>query len=244
VTIGEGGIMLGDVGCRPIRIANGSILLPVQIRAGLTAGLDVYDVAVLIGTWNAANTLDWTISARLVGTPAVSTRGWVEPTLMEMPDGRILMIVRGSNKNKTSLPSYKWYSISSDGGLTWSPLAPWGYTDGTTFYSPSSMSRLIKHSNGKYYWLGNVVPTNANGNAPRYPLVIGQVDPVSLRLIKSSLVTIDDLRPEDPTTLQLSNFHTLEDRVTGQLVVYMSPFGRDPVNPWTCPAYAYRIDMN
>lgn len=60
--------------------------------------------------------------------PAASTRGTIEPTLAEMPDGRILMVMRGSNGGSKDpefkIPGYRWHSVSSDGGYHWTKPQP------------------------------------------------------------------------------------------------------------------------
>jgi len=215
-------------------------------------GYTYHDAAVLIGRWNAEQTLDWRLSQRVQADPKRSTRGMIEPTLAEMPDGRVLMVLRGSNDRKPALPGYRWRAVSTDGGHTWSSPQPWTYADGKPFHSPSSCSQLLRHSNGRTYWIGNIAPSNPRGNHPRYPLVIGEVDPKTLGLVRESICTIDDRRPKDPPTLQISNFHAREDRVTRQIVVHCSPFNRPhPLTgnatrtklDWTSDAMLYRVDV-
>ncbi len=263
VWVGKNGVMIGDATCVPIRIRTGEILQPVQICPlgpdgqyyNPGGGYTYHDSAVLIGRWNAAGTLDWRLSSLVRGDAARSTRGMLEPTIAEMPDGRILMVLRGSNDRKPDLPGYRWYAVSSDHGVTWSEPRPWTYSDRTPFFSPSSCSQLLRHSNGRIYWIGNISPKNPRGNLPRYPLVIGDVDPDSLLLIRESLCTIDDRGPDDPEDLMISNFHAREDRRTKEIVVHCSPLGRGHLTgtapaasrparqklDWTADACIYRI---
>lgn len=263
VWVGRNGIMIGDTTCVPIRIRTGEILQPVQICPigpdgqyyNPGGGYTYHDAAVLIGRWNEAGTLDWRLSSLVKADPARSTRGMLEPTIAEMPDGRILMVLRGSNDKKPTLPGYRWYAVSTDHGRTWSPPLPWTYADGAPFFSPSSCSQLLRHSNGRIYWIGNISAANPAGNLPRHPLVIGQVDRKSMLLIRETLCTIDERGPNDPDTLQLSNFYAREDRLTHEIIVHCSPFGRggralnsppttQPTRKqldWTGDAYVYRI---
>jgi len=179
---------------------------------------------VLIGTWRDDGRLDWDFSELVTLAPERSLRGAIEPTLAELPDGRILMVLRA---NCGTSPDYgerrKWYCVSADGGATWSEPQPWTYADGSICYSPSSISRLIKHSNGDLYWIGNVSekrPDDAlDGNAPRHPLVIGRVDLDSLLLERESLCIVDTRREGDTANLQLSNFSAYEDRLSGEIVI-------------------------
>ena len=220
VWIGRNSMMIGASTCTPTRSREGKILVPVCVaplgpdgkyhRPG--GGYTYHDALVLIGTWTEGMKIAWDVSERIVADPARSTRGADEPSIAPMPDGRILMVIRGSNDVKPQLPGHKWYCVSEDGGRHWSRMQPWTYTDGEAFYSPASCSQLLVHSSGRCWWIGNIVPQNPRGNSPRYPLVIGEVDPQSLRARKETVVAIDTRGPEDHADLQLSNFFAYEDR--------------------------------
>ena len=236
---GENCAMMGDMGCVPLRISStGNILVPIQINQTNAQTIGFFDSAVLVGSWNGANTLDWQLSERVVATTNQSSRGLFEPTISEMPDGRILMVMRSTS-------GYKWYSVSEDHGLTWSAAQPWTYSEGTPVYSVSSMSQLLRYGNGRYYWIGNVSSSNPGGaSTPRYPLVIGEVDPATLLLKKETLFAIDNRRPDDPAELQLSNFHAREDRQTAEIVVHLSPFRREDPEAYEGDAYLYRLKVS
>ena len=229
VHIGRNCIFLGDRGSFPVITSQGTILVPVQATiAGENgqlhnpAGANTYtDVFVAIGTWQDDGRIRWTSSERVALAPERSTRGTIEPTLIETADGRLLMVMRGSNERKPGLPAFRWFSVSTDGGKTWTDPEPWTWQDGTPFHSPSSMSTLRVHSSGRIVWVGNMCVENANGNSPRFPLVAAEVDPETLRLVASSLIVLDTRRPEDAQNgrLDLSHFHVREDRETGDWVV-------------------------
>lgn len=238
VNIGYNSMMSGATATRPIRTKQGKVLVPVAITHDKNGH---FDSAVLIGTWGKGDdtSITWDLSERVTISSSLSTRGVVEPVIAEMPNGDILMVCRGSNQNSPSLPARKWYSVSRDDGKSWSDVDTWTFDDGSDFYSPSSCSQLLKHSNGKYYWLGNISPTNAYSNSPRYPLVIAEVNPDTYLLEKDTLVVIDTLSDGDNTTLQLSNFFAYEDRVTGDIVLQMTRFTTSPV--WNGNSYVYRI---
>jgi len=264
VWVGRNSAMIGDTTCAAIRIRTGEILQPIQITPigpdgeyyNPGGGLTYHDAAVLIARWNDAGTLEWDLSARVKGDPTRSTRGMLEPTIAEMPDGRILMVMRGSNDRKPKLPGRRWYAFSTDHGRTWTQPKPWTYADGKPFFSPSSCSQLLRHSNGRLYWIGNISPHNPRGNRPRYPLVIGEVDRESMRLIEETIITIEKREPDDPDWLAISNFYAHEDRLTVQIVVYCSPIGKRKLTTapaetgsrkrpfeWTSDACIYRIDV-
>ncbi|MGI6081871.1 MAG: sialidase family protein [Limnochordia bacterium] len=244
---GKNSVMLGDTTMVPIRTRAGKILIPVQITPigpdgeyhNPGGGFTYHYSAVLIGTWSSDHRISWDLSEAVEGDPARSTRGMLEPTIAEMPDGRILMVLRGSNDRRPELPGFRWWSVSEDGGRQWSAPEPWRYSDGEPFFSPSSCSQLIRHSGGRYFWIGNICNDNPVGNRPRYPLVIGEVNPNNLALERESLCVLDDRSPADHVNLTLSNFYAREDRVTGEIVIHCTRFFAG--GEWDGDAYEYRF---
>lgn len=248
---------LGASGCqRPIRLSNGNVLFPVHIRALDSNGNYYlpgdehywYNSAVLIGEWVTnglgKRILEFELSDLVIGDSDLTVWGLFEPTIMQMSDGKILMVMRGNNYN-TTLPGRKWFSISEDNGRTWSTPAEWKYSDMTSFYSPSSCSLLFKHSNGKVYWIGNISEVNPYGPwgmMPRYPLVVGEVDQNTKRLIKSSVIAIDTRQPDESEYFELSNFSAIEDAVTKDIVVFCQR--RFKTSPNYGDAYEYRIAVS
>jgi hypothetical protein len=83
------------------------------------------------------------------------------------------------------------------------------------------MSALLRHSSGRCFWAGNLSAHNCQGNLPRWPLVVGEVDPRSLKLVHSSVLTVDTQGPEDKTRgrLDLSHLTLLEDREDQQIIL-------------------------
>jgi hypothetical protein len=233
VWVGKNAIYLGDTGCIPIVTREGKVLVPAQFTPltldgtlwNPSGGHTFTEVVVLIGSWARGGHLKWEASQHLCGDPARTTRGLIEPTLAEFPDGRILMVMRGSNGGKADprnqLPSYKWFSLSHDGGRTWSKAEPWTYDDGSPFFSPSSMSALFKHSSNRCFWVGNICQTNCLGNLPRWPLVVVEVDGKSLSLVRSTQVTLDTEQPADQSQgrLDISHVTLFEDRQTHEIVL-------------------------
>lgn len=231
--IGTNCMFMGDLGSYPLITRSGRILLPTQMTLvgpdgklwNPTGALTYTDSLVLIGTWTNEHRIRWHASQRVAGDPSRSTRGMIEPTVAEFPDGRLLMVMRGSNDRKArpnfQMPSHKWFSVSRDDGETWTKPEPWTYDDGQPFFSSSAMSTLFKHSSGRIFWVGNVSPTNCEGNRPRWPIVIGEVEPQKLTLIRSSVLMVDTEQPDDRAQgqLYLSHFTLLEDRETKELVL-------------------------
>ena len=117
----------------------------------------------------------------------------------ELKDHRVLVAWRGEPQAR------KYFSISTDGGMTLSPPAELKYDDGTRFYSPASYFRLIRNSvTGKLYWIGNITG-KTQGTAPRYPLVIAEINESGTPSLKKSTVTvIDDKQPNQTSSVQFS----------------------------------------
>lgn len=241
--------MLGAVACAPVAAPDGGILLPVQITPlapdgslhNPGGGYTYTDAAVLRGRWQG-NLLQWEMSDLIQGDPSRSTRGMDEGTLGFLDDGRLLMVLRGSNDRRPELAGLRWFSCSSDGGRQWTTPQPWSYTDGEAFFSPSSCSQLLRHSSGRLFWLGNIAPVNPRGNRPRYPFVIGEVDRRSGLLLRNSVRTIDTLQTGEDPNLSLSNFFAREDRRTGRIAVHMTRLFAGS-GAWSGDAYLYDVTV-
>ena len=242
VYTGQNGYYIGDgSGDRIIRTQSGRIIVPAQASvlgpdgqlANPGGGWTYTDAMMILGDWQPDNTIQWTSAKFIEGDPALSTRGMIEPTITQMPDGRLLCVMRGSNERLYPSPlvytgdGHKWFSVSDDDGDTWTEPQPWTYDDGDPFFSPSACSHLLQHSSGRYFWIGNISPTICQGNHPRYPLVIGEVDSQTLQLIESTVIEIDSLRPDDESGVSLSHMWALEDRLTNDIVITGSRYTQD-----------------
>lgn len=255
VTAGCNCVMMGDLGQRPLTRSDGTILVPVQsspagpdgMYCNPGAGYTYTDCLLLMGRWRGDGGLSWRASQRIVGDPARTTRGMIEPTIAELADGRILMVMRGSNDARPQLPGYRWCAFSADGGETWSQPQPWTYDDGEAFFSPSSCSQLIPCQDGRLLWMGNICRDNPSGNSPRYPIVLCEVDRGTGRVMRQSQTIIDDRREGESPRLTLSNFYVRQDRCDGSLLLHMTRFfARQPAGgasqpDWTADAMLYRI---
>jgi hypothetical protein len=246
---GKNCVMLGDRTCVPVESADGALMLPVQITP-LDADGKLYnprgaytytEAAVLHGRWRG-NQLIWTMSDLVRADPAQSTRGMDEPTIAYLENGRLLMVLRGSNDRQHDLPSYRWASFSNDDGLRWTQPQPWTYEDGQAFFSPSACSQLVRHSSGRLYWFGNITPENPRGNRPRYPFVVSEVDRRTGLLLRSSVRIVDTLQTGEDPILSLSNFYAREDRRTRELIVHMTRLFAKPAD-WSGDAFLYRIPV-
>jgi hypothetical protein len=247
VYTGRNCVMLGDVASVPVTLPDGTILLPAITSplgpdGGLynpTGGYTYTDAVVLRGAWRGKR-LMWEASEAVKGDPARSTRGMDEPTLARLADGRILMVMRGSNDRNPSLPGHKWMSLSKDEGRHWTKPEPWTYTTREPFYSPSACSQFLEHSNGRLYWVGHIAPVNPRGNRPRYPVVIGEVEKASGLLLRETVAGIDDREEGEDEILMIYPPYAREDRRTGDIVIHMSRIFAFP-DGWKGDALIYRI---
>ena len=203
--------------------------------------------ACFIGKWDATREdYTWTAGKPVWLSRSVSSRGLMEPEVVELKDGRVLVVWRTSNAklDPKKVPGWKYYSVSTDGGLTLSQPKPWTYDDGAKFYSPSAFHRMIRHSvTGTLYWVGNISPGPTSGNSPRYPLIIAEVEEKTSTLKRSTVTLIDDRQPGDSPRLQLSNFSLLENRETHVLEVHLTRLGEDPKDFWGADAYKYTLRL-
>ncbi|MBI4026268.1 MAG: exo-alpha-sialidase [Verrucomicrobia bacterium] len=254
VWIGKNAVMLGDLPSRPLTLADGTILLPTQITPigpngeyyNPGGGYTYTDALVLRGRWRADKRVAWSAARPVAGDPNRSTRGMIEPTLGLLADGRVLMVMRGSNEGKSrqgGMPGYRWHSVSSDGGVTWTEPAPWRYTNGKTFFSPSSCSQLLAHPSGALLWFGNICDKNPCANSPRYPFVVAEVDRESGLLRRDSLCVLDDRGNSDSEALMLSNFYAREDRPTGDVIVHITRLFAKGPGRWGADALMSRISV-
>jgi hypothetical protein len=244
---GKNMLMLGDVPSLPITLKDGTILLPA-ISTSLgpdgkvynpTGGYTYTDALILHGSWKGGR-LAWRAGPPLQADPARCTRGFDEPTLAELPDGRVMIVLRGSNDRNYNLPGYKWIAFSSDGGFRWSEPKPWTYHDGEPFFSPSACSQLLRRSNGRLYWAGHITAANPRGNRPRYPVWLGEVDQRTGLLIRGSLTKIDDRGAGESEILMLYPPYAREDRETREIAVQMTRLFAFP-DGWAGDSMLYRV---
>ena len=180
-----------------------------------------------------ASTGEWAASNPVFLAPERSSRGLLEPDVALLRDGRLLVVMRGSSTAIVS--GHKWFTVSTDGGRTLSPVEMLCYEDGTAFYSPSSIHSFIRSTrNGRLYWLANIVPTleNSRGNGQRYPLFIAEIDEDELAVRRESLVLVDTRREGDSEGLQLSNFSVIENRESLDIEIYLTCIGANRDHYW------------
>jgi hypothetical protein len=211
-----------------------------------TAGC-VGGVSCFLGKWDQRKShYDWSRSKPLFLRRSISTRGLSEPVIGQLKDGRLLLEMRGSNDGLDPVqhPGRRWMSLSRNGGKEWTPVTDLRYDNGESFYSPSTLARLIRSGKtGKLYWIGNISREPAKGNLPRYPLYLAEVDEKIPALKKHTLTVIDDRGSEDTKAVQFSNFSLLENRETLDLEIYLSRFGEKADHVFSANSYKYTLTL-
>ena len=213
---------------------DGSVWYPLVCRpAGhghTTGGVVLLRRDAKTGVWSASN--------QQFIDPQLSSRGLLEPDVALLKNGHLLVVMRGSNTETT--PGHKWFSVSTDGGKTLSPVDVFKYDDGSRFYSPSSIHNFIRSTrNGKLYWIANIVPNVPDSNSPRYPLYVAEIDEEKVAVSRGSLVLVADRREQDSTRLQLSNFSVIENRETLDIEIYLTRIGEHEEHFWQAGVYRY-----
>jgi hypothetical protein len=220
-------------------------VFPNNYREGCVAGAMCF-----VGRWNPGREdYDWTPSSAVCLPRRVSTRGLVELDISELSNGNLMLVMRGSNTGLDSeeCPARKWLSVSKDGGHTWSDVTAMCYDTGEQFYSPATFVRTIRSSKtDKLYCVGNFPDAPPDGNGPRYPLQIAEVDETIPALKRDTVTLIDDRDPErDSEHVQLSNFGLLENRETQEIELYLTRLGERGTGPdtWTADTYRYTLEF-
>jgi hypothetical protein len=239
----------------PLKTVSGRLLFPGMRKRVDASGKAVHfkkgwatvdEVVTVIGEYRG-NEINWRLGQPLNLPPETSSRGLNENALTQLPDGRIAAVCRGDNSAFPEKPGYKWLSFSRDDGETWSPPTPLSATGGEPIESGSNGSALFRSvKNGRLYWMGNLAlrRERANGNWPRSPLVIVEVQEEPFALKRDTIFVVDERGPNDSPRVQMSNFRFYQDRETGDAVIFLTRYGEKSEKEWmVADYYRYRVEM-
>ena len=242
--------------CFPIKTRTGRIVVPGfkqeidgdgNVVHHPKSNMVVYEVRMVIGEYQADGTLAWHVGEPLRTTPEQSSRGLSESAPVELEDGRLALLCRGSNAKMNDVPGRKWLSFSEDGGETWAPPRPLTCADGGPIESSATGCACFRSiKNGKIYYIGNLCPqgTHADGNWPRSPLYIAEMQEEPFALKRDTIAMIDERDEDDSRTTQISNFRFYQDRPTGDIVVFATRFGERDSKKWKwADHYRYRVTL-
>lgn len=214
-------------------LADGALVIPVirwaSSRSGrkdawVDAGYSQTASCMAIGRWNHDFTgINWSYGNVIPQTTDIRITGISEVSITPWKNGDLLAIARMDPWGGSPEYSCKWWSLSSDGGQSWSVARPLRGTDGDEVFSPATNSRVMQHSSGKTLLITNLYDHPCQGLGPRYALHIAELaanaqgDP---SVVRSSITTIDQRRSHELSDLALSNFTAYEDRASSEIRIY------------------------
>jgi len=247
----------GGMGCSfcfPIKTRTGRLVVPVfsarvneqnEFVHHPKSRTNIYDAFMMLGKITDSGAIDWKLSEAIRADDERSTRGFSESTPIELKDGRLAILCRGSNARATDIPGYKWLCFSKDDGDTWTKPIPMTCSDGSTIESSATGAALFRSiKDGQVYFIGNLCADGkrANGNWPRSPLHIAAVDEETVSIKRETITVVDERAGSDTERTQISNFRYYQDRETGDVVIFATRFGENETKNWKrANYYRYRV---
>lgn len=210
------------------------------------------DCHTWLGTWRAElSGVDWTPGGTLKIDAGKAAQGLDEPHACQFPDGRIFAIFRQApvppTQDKPGFTSVKMISYSNDCGKSWAPPHPLAYEDGKFVFSSTSFPDAFCSSrSGRAYVIININEHASYGCDPRTVLQIAELDRDALCIKRKSVAVIEQKHPEHHFLVRFSNFHTMEDRYSGNLLLFMKLQMQEqcPVrNGYDFNSYRYEIRL-
>lgn len=211
---------------RTQKLADGTLIFPYTDqpdRERSPAGR----LNVSIGKWRPdLSGVDWKSGGTAELDPRTSAVGLSESAACQLPDGRIFFLSRCSSvlptQDHPGGPGVKCFCVSEDGGKTLSNPMPLTYEDGCYVYSARSMPDVWRSSkNGRVYVILNIAPGPVHGADPRNSLHIAELNPETLSVKRDQVTIVDSKQEEHHPLVRFSNWSTIEDRTTGNLLLFM-----------------------
>ena len=244
--------------CVPIKTSQGRLLFPAYKPAIDEEGnrthypghprATIDTTLMIIGEYRPDGELNWRAGNTVPCDLEMTCRGLDEPAAVELRDGRIAMICRGDNSVFPHRPGRKWLTFSEDVGESWSKAEPLLFTDGEAIESSSTGSAVFRSiKTDKLYWIGNICTDgeHADGNWPRSPIVIAEIQEAPFALRRETITVIDQRGPDDSSRVQFSNFRYYLDRQKGDVVIFLSRYGERNAENWKlADYYRYRIQID
>jgi len=228
---------------RMLKLRDGTILWPFTDNCAKTGYRAC--MGARIGKWRVdLNGVDWKYGGKL----EAGHDGLDEPSACQLDDGRIFMIFRQSARAPAGVLLGKLYAVSGDNGRSWSTPKPLTYDDGKYVYSPEAMAEIVRApKSGKIYAILNIINAPSGNCDPRQSLQIAELDQKSLCLKRRSVAIIDSKLEGQHYLVRFSNWATMIDRVTGNLVLFMKMHMSEhcPVrNGYDQNSYRYDIKLH
>jgi len=77
------------------------------------------------------------------------------------------------------------------------------------------------------------------------PLVVAEVQEQPFALKRDTITVIGDRAPGEPEKVQVSNFRFYQDRLTGELVVFVTRYAERSEQDWLlADYYRYRVELD
>jgi hypothetical protein len=240
----------GVEGVTPMPIGDGKIIIPSYSQRTVN-GKRRWRSSALIGTWRGdGDDIAWQMTAYSSVGPHASGNGGDEPSIVRLPDGRLLMTmrVRTDPNDGSSVRSGKFTTTSRDLGTTWAEPEILRYDDGSQVLCPASLANIfISSKTHRLYIITNILAEPTWGCRPRFTLQIAEMDMATLRIIRESVTVIDtnDTSGGKLPMIDFSNWRWYEDRITGDIVMVMTGCPGDKGRSETCgvPPHSYRYDL-
>lgn len=222
----EENIGLNMIPFRIIKLSDNTLLMPCGRNDFLKNGRLHQSCHFFKGTWQDSGEITWEPAGSLNISPDKSSGGLSEPHIAELPDGRIVVLLRMGailpSEESQGAASVKLISVSSDRGVTWSELEPLKWDNGTLLYSPRSYQDIFcSHKNGKLYAILNICDEPTFGCDPRSSLQMVEIDQISLCAKRNSVTLIDEKHSEAHPLIRFSNWVIFEDRTTLNPIILM-----------------------
>lgn len=175
---------------------DGRWLIPFYFKP--SQDITAYRVVVLHTAFDGNS---FTVTGRSNELTLLHKRGLLEPSLMEY-DGRLFLTLRAED-------GFAYWSISEDGGITFSDISPWRFDDDTPLVTSTTQQHFLRFGGALHLTYVRNNGQNAGVTRFRAPIYICRIDTTSMRLIRDTeqvLIPLDgDWRRPD-TVLFGGNF--------------------------------------
>ncbi|MBP5638972.1 MAG: exo-alpha-sialidase [Victivallales bacterium] len=234
-----------------IELQDGSFLWPYSVNEHLS-NVDTtwhFGVGVMLGRQTGEG-IQWEQGGELSVAPSESSHGLDEPHAAQLADGRIMMLLRtGARLPEDGCPgviSGKMFTISEDGGRSWSRPTFLKYEDGHTVFCPRSYQDIfLSKKNHRLYAVLNISEYPCVNCDPRTHLFIGEIDQKTLCLKRSTITPIEQKHAEHHHLVRFSNWSQAETP-DGKLLLFMTIAASEdcPIrHGWDKSLYCYTITL-
>ncbi|MFP4249090.1 MAG: sialidase family protein [Armatimonadota bacterium] len=209
---------------RPLMHSSGTLVWPYTDHVG-GAGRHHGRLRLRLGRWDGEG-YAWSDGGVAEAGPEISSGGLAEPAAVELPDGRIFILLRAGDvrpqQNAPGVPSVKRWCVSDDVGRSLGEPHVLTHDDRTYLYSPRSFPGVWRsRETDRVFVIVNTARSSAVNCDPRTSVEIGELDPATLTVRRDSIATIARRHPEHHPLVRLSNWSQIEERETGDLLLFM-----------------------